>query len=64
MADFGLGAGQQQLQRRVVQPAQHQHLTAGQQRPVQREGWVFGRGANQDDRAILDVWQQRVLLRL
>ena len=59
---FGLGARQQQFQRRIVEPAQHQHLAARQQRAVQREGRVLGGGADQRDRAGLHHGQKTVLL--
>ena len=61
-ADLGFGARQQLLQRRIVEPAQHQHLAARQQRAVQREGRVLGGGADQRDRAGLHNWQKTVLL--
>ena len=58
-----LGAANQGVQRLRIKPVQHQHLGPGEKRTVQLEGWVFGRGANEDDRAILDIGQERVLLR-
>ena len=57
------GAREQLLQRRIVEPAQHQHLAARQQRAVQREGRVLGGGADQRDGARLHDWQEAVLLR-
>ena len=61
-AGLRLGARQQQLQRGVVEPAQHQHLAARQQRAVQREGRVLGGGADQRDGAGLHHRQEAVLL--
>ncbi len=56
-------AREQLLQSRIVEPAQHKHLAARQQRAVQREGRVLGGGADQRDRARLHDWQKAVLLR-
>ena len=61
-AQFGLRAREQQFQRRIVEPAQHQHLAARQQRAVQRERRVLGGGADQRDRAGLHHGQKPVLL--
>ena len=41
---------------------QHQHLAARQQRGVELERRVLGRGADQGHRAVLDVGQEAVLL--
>ena len=49
-------------QRIVVEPAQHQHLAARQERGVQLEGRVLGGGADQRHRAVLDIGQEAVLL--
>ena len=54
-------------QRRQVRGAERlQHIDAGprQQRVVDLEGRVLGRRADEDERAVLDVRQERVLLRL
>ena len=50
------------LERGIVEPAQHQHLAARQQRGVELEGRVLGGGADQRDRAVLDNGQEAVLL--
>lgn len=57
-----LGTLQQAFKRRIVQPAQHQDLTARQQRARQHEGRILRCGPNQNDRAILDKRQEGVLL--
>ena len=59
---MGFGPLQQFLQRRIVQPPQHQHLGAGQKRPVQFEGRIFGGGAHQDDGSVLHHRQKGILL--
>ncbi len=46
----------------VVEPAQHEHLGARQQRADQLEGRVLGRRADEDHRAVLDIGQKRILL--
>ena len=46
-----------------VKPVQHQHLRARQKSAVQLEGRIFGGGAHEDDRAVLDIGQKRILLR-
>ena len=43
---------------------QHEHLAAGQKRPVHLERRVFGRCADQDDGALFHERQESVLLRL
>ena len=53
---------EQDGERGIVEPAQHQHLAARQQRGVELERRVLGRGADQRDRAVLDVRQEAVLL--
>ena len=58
----GLGALEQRLKRRVVEPLEHQHAGARQKRRVELEGRVLGGGADQDDGAVLDVRQEAVLL--
>ena len=55
MAQFRLGAGQQQFQRGVVETTQHQHLAPREQGAVEFEGGVFGGGADQGDGAVLDL---------
>ena len=57
-----LGAGDEGAEGGVVETLEDEHLTAGQQRPVELEAGVFGGGADEDDRAGLDVGQERVLL--
>jgi len=56
------GPGKQRFERRLVQPVEHHHLAAGEQRPVQGEAGVLGRGTDQHDRAILHHGQKGVLL--
>ena len=51
------------LQRRLVEPVEHQHQRARQQRAVELEGRVLGGGADQRDGAVLHVRQEAVLLR-
>ena len=46
------------------QPAKHEHLRAREQRGVDLERRILGRGADQHDVAGLDARQKRVLLRL
>ena len=58
-----LGAGEQRFERRVVEPPQDEDLRPRQQRPVQLEGRVLGRRADQDHGAVLDIGQKSVLLR-
>ncbi len=53
---------QQLIQRRVIQTLQHIDLAARQQRPVQFEAGVLGRGADQGDDPLLDEGQETVLL--
>ena len=53
---------QQDGQRRVIEAAQHQDLAARQERAVQLERRVLRRGADQGDRAVLDIGQEAVLL--
>ena len=62
LAVMGLGALQQCFQRGIVQPAQHQHLGAGQQRAVQLEGRVLGGGADQHHGAVFHHRQEAILL--
>ena len=47
----------------AIEPVQHQHLAARQQRAGEREGRVLGGRADQGDRAVLDLGEQAVLLR-
>ena len=63
MAERLLGARDQRLERGVVEPVQHQDLTARQQGAGQRERRVLGGRADQRDRAVLDLGEQAVLLR-
>ena len=56
------GAGQQFLQRVVIQAAQNQNLKARQQGGVEFERRILGGGANQDDRSIFDIGKKTVLL--
>ena len=56
------GAGQELGQGGVVQPAQHEHLAAGQQGAVEFEAGVLRGGAHQRDVAALDIRQEAVLL--
>ena len=51
------------FERRVIQTAQHQHLAARQQRAVELERRILGRGADQRDGAVLDIRAGTVLLR-
>ena len=60
--DRSLGACDQRLEGLVVQPIEHQHLTARHERAGEREGRVLGGRADQGDRAVLDLGQQPVLL--
>ena len=62
LAIMRFGALQKFFQRGIVQPAQHQHLGARQQRAVQLEGRVLGGGAHQHDGAVLHHRQKTVLL--
>ena len=57
-----LGAGQQFLERHLVEPVKDQHLAARQQRRVEFEARIFGGRADQGHRAILDERQEAVLL--
>ncbi len=41
---------------------QHQNLGAGEKRRIDLEGGVFGGRADQDDRAVLDIGQEGILL--
>src|SRR5690606_30610385 len=50
------------LQRLVSKPIEDEHLTPGQQRSVELEGRVLGRGPDQYDRAVLYIRQKAVLL--
>ena len=59
---MGLGAAQQLIQRRIVQPLQHIDLRPRQQRPIQLETGVLGRGPDQGDDPGLDEGQEAVLL--
>src|SRR5262249_5401879 len=43
---------------------ENEDASARQERGDDLERGVLGRGADEDDRAALDVWQERVLLRL
>ncbi len=53
---------QQLIQRRIVQTLQHIDLAPRQQRPVQLERRVLGRGADQGHDPLLDEGQEAVLL--
>ncbi len=46
----------------MVQPIEHQHLTARHERAGEREGGILGGRPDEGDRAILDLGQQPVLL--
>ena len=59
---MGFGARHQGFQRVVVQPLQHQHLHARQQRAVQLERGILRGGPDQDDGAVLHIRQEPVLL--
>ena len=50
------------MHRVIVQAVQHQHLRARQKSAVQLKARVLRRGADQDDGAVLDIGQERVLL--
>ena len=50
------------LERGLVEPVQHENLAAREQRPIQLEGGIFGGGADEDDRPILDIGQEAILL--
>ena len=61
---FGLlGMNEQFFDRVRVERMKHQHPRARQQRGVELEGWIFGGGPDQYDRAVLHHGQKRVLLR-
>ncbi len=59
---MGLGALQQFLQRRVIQPAQHQYLGARKQCAVEFERRVLGGRADQHHGAVLHHRQKGILL--
>src|SRR5581483_9887853 len=63
MADRVLRALEQRLEGIVVEPPQHEHLRAREQRSVELERRIFRGGADQRDGAILDIRQEAVLLR-
>ena len=46
----------------LVEAFQDEDLAAGQQRAVELEAGVLGGGSNEDDRAVFDVREERVLL--
>src|SRR3546814_18782893 len=46
------------FERGFVEAVQHQHLRPAEQRGVEREAGVFGRGADEHDRAALDEGQE------
>ena len=48
----------------VAQRLQPHHARSGEQGTVDFERWILSRGADQDDRAVLDVRKNRVLLGL
>ena len=62
LALLRLGPNQQLIQRRVIEPLQHEHLRPRQQRPVQFERRVLGRRAHQGDDPLLHEGQEAVLL--
>ena len=53
---------QQVLKVLIGEALEDQHLRARQKRAVQLERWIFGRGADQNDRAVLDIGQKGILL--
>ncbi len=53
---------QQRFQRRIIQPAQHQHLGPRQQCAVQFKGRVFRGGADQHNSAVFHYRQETILL--
>ena len=57
-----LGAVEQLAQRRAVEAVEDQHLAARQQGRVELERGIFGGGADQHHRAVLDIGQEAVLL--
>ncbi len=59
---MGFRPPQQHFQRRIVQPPQHQHLGAGQQRAVQFKRRILGGGAHQHHGAVFHHRQEAVLL--
>ncbi len=59
---FLLGADEEGFERGGVEPVEHEHLAAGEQRAVELETGVLGGGADEDDGAVLDVGQEAVLL--
>ena len=63
MTDFRLGPDQKRFQRVMPEPVQDQDLTARQQRAIQLKGRVLRRRPDEDDRAVLDIGQETVLLR-
>ncbi len=46
----------------LLEPAQNVDAAAREQRGVHLEGRILGRGADEDDRALLDVGEKRILL--
>jgi hypothetical protein len=61
-AHFLLGAGEERFECGGVEPVEDEHLAAGEERAVEFEAGVLGGGADEDDRAVFDVGQERVLL--
>ena len=62
MADRLLGAPEHRLERGIVEPAQHEHLRARQQRAIELEGRVLRGGTDQRDGAVLDIGEESILL--
>jgi hypothetical protein len=58
----GFGAGDQFAKRGFVEAAQDEHLRAREQSSVERETGILGRGADESDGAVLDIWQETILL--
>ena len=58
-----LGPGYQLLHGRVVEPVEYEHLAAREERAIELEGRILRGRADQDDRAVLDIGQESILLR-
>ena len=60
---YSFGAGQEFVEGGGVEAVEDEDLGAAEQRGVQFEARVLGRGTDQSDRAVLDKGQKAVLLR-
>ena len=63
-ASVGYGAPEKRDEIVLAEPLQDEHLAAREQRPVDLEGRILRRRADEDDAAALDEREKRVLLRL